>query len=426
MEEKPLTDLTRSPQLNEAIQLGEMIIRGKGDPAEFKKSIKNLNTLRREMRSYLRREMKFHEKTSLLAGEAAKIESALEKMKKGIEEAYGYFKSGNARDIKEGLRECRSAFESLFRSFDRLKDEEDSKQGAPSSESPFQSELMRVGRGVIKGTIKPEAFRERLEGMKKAVRSFYEHFDSMRPNPQEQLYFEENQQAIRHALKKYVKALDEASLYFKDGDLHHIEKGLKNSNEASGEIIRHQKELMKAGEAQNTVLCLRCGTGNQVTMKFCRHCNAALPSFDRGAESTLELRMDDGGHIKDATHHVKNQFTEMLTGSVSKFRLGEITKEEFRRQLDEMERKAQHARREKEQLKPPKDLKTWEEVEYFEYVEKMMTTGIDDVIEGLGTIKAYIDSGDNLQLANGMETVLTGADKLYGVQMLSQGAERKS
>lgn len=409
-------ELTRSPQFNEVIQLGRDVIDGVGNAADFKKSLKKLNYLRRDMRRLLRYGFKFQEKTPLLLSESAKIEENLKKLKEGIEETYRYFKNNDTRHILRGFKICRTTFEALFHSFDALKEEEEKR--TPFSESPYQDELMRVGYGVMKGKIKPEAFRERLEMMKVFVKNFYDHFDTMEPNSYEREYYEQNMSAIKNALKAYRKALDEASYYFKDGDLYHIEKGLKMSKEASDELIIHQKELTKASEGPKVKICFRCGYENNMTSKFCTSCNAVLHVFGPELESTIELQMDREGTVKDF-RHIRTQYTEKLVEAVSKVKEGSISNDAFAAILTELEQKALHAQREKAMLRVPEELLQADNAEFFEGVEQMMNTGIEEILEGIELLRRFLADRDETHLSFGLDTALSGTDKLYQVKLLS-------
>ena len=82
MTQDPLFELTRSPQLNVLINRTKEFYENTITDAEFKESIKTLNSFRREFRSFLREQIKFNAMTSTMKQQTEIIEQSLEKIRR--------------------------------------------------------------------------------------------------------------------------------------------------------------------------------------------------------------------------------------------------------------------------------------------------------------------------------------------------------
>jgi hypothetical protein len=419
MADQSIFEPTRAPQLNEVLDLAKGIIEGTADEKDFKRSVKDLNTFRRLLRRVLRSEARFY-KSPVLEREVPRMEIELGHLKKGIEEVYAFFSDRDRNHISKGLAICRASIDSFFSSIDALNKEEGEK--ITYSESPYQNELMRVGYAVMKGILKPSMLKERLEGIMGMMKAFYQNFDSLEPSAPEREIFLEKRQAIKSKLHAYIKSLQEIERYFDDHDLIHLEKGLGASKEAADTLMALQHELVKVSEGPRTKLCFRCGKENQVIAKYCAHCNATFPSYEMGEKTSMEFRMDDRGNV-EAVSHARTELSMRLLDGVSKMRAGSLSREHFKRLLDELEQKALQARQEKGRLQLPKELYnngTPSDIELFETMEALMTGGIEEIAEGLDRMKLYIAGQDETSLTVGLEKVLCGADKLSHVQKLTE------
>ena len=114
MTQDPLFELTRSPQLNVLINRTKEFYENTITDAEFKESIKSLNSFRREFRTFLREQIKFNVMTPLVKEQTQSIEHSLEKIREGLEEMYSYFNDRKQEHIDSGLTKCKSAFEKLL------------------------------------------------------------------------------------------------------------------------------------------------------------------------------------------------------------------------------------------------------------------------------------------------------------------------
>jgi|GEM_PF-1935930 len=423
MHDEALFRLTRSAQLNEVIQAAQAVWDGSGIDDDLKTSLKQLNSLRREMRSIFRRGLSFQEESQCIREERVKVEKNLELLRDGLDETYRYLRDKDRNHIAKGLPVCREAFSHLFLSFDRIREEEE--RNAQYSESPFQNELMRVGYGVLKGTLRPEALKSRLEGLYRYARNLYEGFDGAVKGPREQQFYSEKGAEIKKTLKSYVRGLEEIGRYFRDNDSAHIRTGLDMTAKAAVQLLEYQKELIRINEEPEKKLCFRCGSENEIWAHYCSSCNAAFPSFETAGESSIEFVLDAEGAVK-TQDHVDTEFTRRVIDAVSKVRGGMLSSEDFRKELDDFEHKAENARKEKSKLAFPTELVKADpsQAEFFEQIDQLTSTGIEEILEGLKKMRRYLEWSDDTALTFGLENVLCGADRLFMVQTMSREMEK--
>jgi len=414
---------TRSAGLNEVIRHASEVMEGKGSEGALRKSLDDLTALRRQIRGMIRRELPFQEKSSSAARESKALEGHLERLREGIDELYRFFKDGRKEHLGKGMETCRHAVEHLFAIFDHLKAEEEKRP--LYSELPYQNELMRTGHGVITGTISPSALRERVEGMKMMVRGFYEHFDSLAPHPREREYFDEHRGSVKKALKKYLEGLDEMALYFSDNKQEHVRKGMEMTREASEKVLELQRGLEKAGQGPVSKLCFKCGRENEAPARHCIHCSAVFPSFDGSPPPGVDLRMDREGNVK-AARHIETELTRKISSAAASVRDGSMAGEKFGALLDELEKKARQSLKDKERLGRAQELfGDLPSADVLVEIDDMMAAGFADVLEGIEQMRRYLGSGDESHLAFGLESVLTGTDRLAHVSNLTAGMKSR-
>ncbi len=345
------------------------------------------------------------------------IEENLERLREGIDEVHRYFKDGKKEHLGRGLEVCRGAMEHLFTSFDRLKADEEKRPH--HSELPLQNELMRTGYGVVGGVISSSAFRERVEATKVMVRGFYDHFDQLTPHPRECDYFNENRDSIKKALRQYLRGLDEMALYFSDNKPEHINRGIHMTKEASDRVLELQRGLVKAGEGPMSKLCFKCSRENEVASRYCTHCNAVFPAFDGSNRNEMDIRLDREGNIQAACH-IETELTRKVSSAVASAKNGTMAGERFGALLDEIEKKARQSLKDKERLGMARELfNDIPSSEFLVEIDEKMAAGFADVLEGIEQMRRYLSSGEESDLAFGLESVLTGTDLLAGVSALT-------
>ncbi len=417
MTQDPLFELTRSPQLNVLINRTKEFYENTITDAEFKESIKSLNSFRREFRTFLREQIKFNVMTPLVKEQTEIIEHSLEKIREGLEEMYSYFNDRKQEHIDSGLTKCKSAFEKLHDSIESIQKEEKETQKTYSN-APLQNELMRIGYALIDGKVSPDAFKIKLDSLKNSLRMYYGYFDNIVPQSSETEFLKENGSLIKNCVRDYIKALEEASIFFKDLNTEHIKVGLKKSNEAAEKLIDFQNRLNELKSVKN---CFRCGTKNPATAKVCSSCGATLPVMaEEESGESIDLRVDENDNINNTTH-AQTELTKKVSDIVSDFKHRKISSSEAKNSLSKIIDSVAQTKKDKDKLQIPNELK--ENNEYssiFNKMEDLMVLGLKDMEEGLTKINNCFEIEDDSQIDFGLEQFFSGADNLSKVVVMSE------
>lgn len=417
MTQDPLFELTRSPQLNVLINRTKEFYENTITDAEFKESIKTLNSFRREFRSFLREQIKFNAMTSTMKQQTEIIEQSLEKIREGLEEMYSYFNDRKQEHIDSGLTKCKSAFEKLHDSIESIQKEEKDTQKT-YSKAPLQNELMRIGYALIDGKVSPDAFKIKLDSLKNSLRMYYGYFDKIVPQSSETEFFKENGSIIKSCVRDYIKALEEVGIFFKDLNTEHIKVGLQKSNEAAEKLMDFQNRLNELKSVKN---CFRCGTKNLASAKICSSCGATLPVIgeEEGGEN-IDVRVDEDNNINN-TNHVQTELTKKVSDLVADFKSRKISSSEAKKNLNQIIDSVVQTKKDKDKFKLPSDLN--EDNEYtsiFNKMENLMISGLNEMEDGLRKIESCFEIEDDSQIDFALEQFFFGADNLSKVVVMSE------
>jgi hypothetical protein len=409
-------ELSRSPQFNEVIKQCRGVLEGTALPEDLKKSIKEMNNLRRQMQNFFTFSRDYQEKDSPYFKEAAGVDGGFASLKKGLVDMYEYFNDGKTEHLTRGLEEASAALEQLFAAFDRLKAAEE--KAPVYSPSPAMNELMRVGYGVVKGSISPQAFRARLEGMMQFHQEFARSVEQAKPLKAERELYEERKAAMREAFQEVWLGLNECSLFFSDGNMSHIDGGLKRAGAATEKLLAIERELKAAVEAPKMKLCFRCGAPNEMTFRFCTKCKAQFPPLTPAESPSVDVRLEEGGVA--AAGHAMTESTAKLMEIVEKIQKKTAGPAALKQVIEEMRRKADTARRDLDRLERPRDVKDAEVIELMSTTEETLRRGIAEFSEGIEQMAFYLADENPSALTSGLERALLGADKIFQVQMFTQ------
>ncbi len=418
MNQDPLFELTRSPQLNVLISRTKEFYSNEITDAEFKESIKTLNSFRRELRGFLREQIKFNPVTENIKRQTERIEVYLEDIRKSLEEMYAYFGDQKKEHIEIGLERCKEAFAKLHASIDSIQKEE-SESFAAYSKAPLQNELMRIGYALIDGKVAPEAFKQKLDALKNSLRMYYGYFEKISPKLGEKEYFLAHKEEIRSTIKEYIKSLEEAGMFFKDLNVEHIKRGLTKANESAEKLLKFHRDFTECKSLKN---CFRCGAENDAGAKFCVKCSAALPVIADEESETLDFKVDENDNI-NYSGHVQTELTKRVCDLVSFVKDGSVSKEKALEDLDNIIVSVSKAVADKEKLQVPKELEgTPEYSQIFMQMENLMNVGLKDMKEGLLSLKNCIEASEESQATFALEQFLSGADSLSKVVSMSSHA----
>lgn len=213
-------------------------------------------------------------------------------------EAYDYLNDYNARlrqALEEGnpilagvlLERVQRRLDQLQRCFARLNE----LPREALSPSPYVSELLRCGNLFLDGKLSAELLREKLQGVLQHMQGFLAQLEVLQPDPEEAEAYEKLRGRLDTALDEFVAAgfdldaaLGEAE---RDGDV--VGQLLAKMRVGTDEIYRIQQELKEAADRGFTRSCVRCGASNEVSARYCRECQAALPALVRDQTGVLNL-----------------------------------------------------------------------------------------------------------------------------------------
>jgi len=406
-------ELTRSPQMNRVIEQAEKLLDGMGNPDDLYNKLIELDQAVNYLIQVFRNESKFQEKTDFFKSESKIIKTNFEKLKHGIHRIFKYFKKPENRYIEEGVEEGIKAFDELFASFDRLKEEEQKR--AVYSQSPYMNEVIRVAKCVKKGTLPDEALKERLELFLQIQLNLQANIENMHPTQDERPIFEENRDRVEESINQIIEGLKLAKTYFITHMFENVEAGLEKARVAVDFLMEFEQKLKEAREAPKVKYCFKCGAENPRSARYCINCNYNFPPLQMEEESTFDVRLEEGG-IKQ-TGHIMTENLMKLYGAVDKIKTGSITMEEYLERVNWFRDLTLKAREDEKKIQPPQNHENPEAQEAFEQFKENFHIGMMDVEDGVKRLLMYAELRDPNLLETGMESILRGGDRLYQVKL---------
>lgn len=407
--------LTRSPQMNAVIREAQSILDGGGDPEALGRKIQELDMFLVQFTHVFNQESRFEEETEEFLTEADIIEESLEKIREHVREIKKFFEAQDEVHLETGIEGCIEIFEKLFGSIDRLKARE--RKRHIYCRSPYVNEVMRVADCVMRGTLPPDALDERITLLIGVQERLYKNFEFIEPAEEERLVFEDNRDAILDNLEELLDGLYEATNYFQDSNVAHLEDGLDRACKAGDFLMEIEDKMRAAREAPQVKLCFKCGADNPKDVKFCIKCNYRFPVIAGQEESTLDLRAEESG-VKQ-TGHIMTENTLRLSRAVEDVQAKRIQMDEFLDTLAWFNEILENTKIEAGKIKEPDSWGTQEAKEFFENFKTTFKAGIQEIETGLGELRTYTETSYAGILDTGLERILSGTDKLCQVQAIA-------
>ncbi|MHB2016734.1 MAG: hypothetical protein ACYCW6_07280 [Candidatus Xenobia bacterium] len=390
-----MADLTRCPQLNDLIEGIEQHQAGTMSADKLKDALRAMESLYTAMRRVWDQNLRLQEKTSPAAQAAPHIEATFKALRKGLEEVRAYWTDKRPEQLSRGIDAARAAMTQLLDSFDRLAEAE---QNLPQlSTSPYMHHVLRVGRAVVDGTLPPEVFREILTRMFEMHRATVVQVKDAR---------------MRELMDQVQTGLTEAERFFSDQDKGHITRGLEAARVATQTL----HELQQSQSQPATKCCLRCGRDNPSSARTCS-CGFRFPAFIEDVETAIDVSLDDGGVRQGSASHAVSENTKRLVDAVEKVQRGGSSGDMLRA-VDDLLERVGRGQQDLSRMAPPPNAPP-DELEFVQGQRATLEEGLALMEQGLQRLRQYaVDhSPDHL---NGLETVLSGADRLAAVQAVAQ------
>lgn len=412
MNQDPLFELTKSPQLNELINKTKDLYSGIITDSDFKVSVKSLNTFRRNLRSFLRDQAFYVPKTPVIEAELNKIESLLEKVRESLEEMYKYFSDSDKIHIEVGLTKCRELFNELWISIENIQKAESSEE--KYSKAPIQDELMKIGFALAQGKISQKAFKDKLSSLIGSLKKYYAGFDSLTPQGGERDLFLANKDVIKSAVKEYIRALEESAGYFANQDKKYINEGLKKANIFAEQLFDFKERLT---DLSSKVICVKCSFENDGLSKVCSNCSAVL--ITPGLDNQSDFKIDESGNL-NSSNHVETELTRDVNDAVEKVKSGVFSKNQFKVVLETVTKKISQAKSDKEKIQIPEQLRGEHEASpIFLQIEELISQGFTESLGGLEKMTMFAQGENESMLIFGQEEFLNGTDKFHQAKEMS-------
>jgi hypothetical protein len=410
-------ELTRSPHMNKVVELADKVLKGVGNKAPLQTAVQELDQVIRQLQKIFQYEARYQEQTEFFKKESEIIENCFRKAKDGAYRIGKYFKNPENRYIEEGLAECTKAFIDLFASFDRLKDEESKR--VQLSKSPYLSEIMRVANLVKDSKLPAELLKERIEMFLAVQTNFVNNLEYMVPAMDERFLFEENKQMLKDKFNEVIQGLNLAKTYFLTHQFSAVTDGLAKADKAIDFIVDFETKLKEIREAPKVKSCFKCGAENPRTVKFCVRCNFNFPPLQMEEESTLDVRLEEGGIQQ--TDHVMTENLMKLYEAVDGMKTGSISMDKYIKVVEWFLNIINKAREEQRKIPaPPDDQYNPDTQETFEMFKEVFEMGMQDIEDGINLLMLYPENRNPDLLETGMETVMRGGDRLFQIKIVGE------
>ena len=136
-------------------------------------------------------------------------------------------------------------------------------------------------------------------------------------------------------------------------------------------------------------------------------------------EASLDVTVEDGVRTSG---HAHNQLVDAVSGAVAEFEARRMTPDAFARALDEATAHARAAIQRVRDLPVPSDASESDRA-VLDETAAIMREGLHEFLEGIEELRRYLIDGNVVHLEQGLETALTGADKVAHVRTITTRTE---
>lgn len=423
-------DETRSPYINELLQLAELIKEGTKGAEDFNAAIGALGEFFNNIRTaadYLKQTQPpsddFEEKYARLIELLSLIEQEAANM--GV-----FFEDGAPESIDVPAENIKTYTAELFNITDDLsKTEASQPQYAGAIEI---SELVRVGKGYCNGDFALEAFAGRHSLASNLITSAaadMRNFEGV----------EGETELLREAVPVLIKNLNEMEAACNAiGEMIEAGGEDKEKIQENLEIVRRTAEVVtdlnnkineenaKIQEEKSKRICPRCGKKTSVYEEHCEHCRMLLPPVEGVSKNTAGLNIvaGDAGVSGQAASAVAEEGKRLVTPNVAKLYdiavevgNGRMPKEELGKAIDWYGELVLKTRSDLNAVSIPEELGD-EEKAVFERAYAVFSEGVTSSEAGLNELAAYFQDENVSHLIDGINLLITGGEKMYEFQQM--------
>ncbi len=287
------------------------------------------------------------------------------------------------------------------------------------SRSPFWNVLLRLAHGHHRGLIERQALQTALDELRGQHRGARIAIERAAAEGQADPRLQARRKELFATLDTMTAALENAHRALRQQQTDEVLALLTDGGIAADTLVDLQMELERTAGGQRP--CLRCGTPNATTARHCVGCSAKLPAVSLGdeMEASLDVTVEDGVRTSG---HAHNQLVDAVSGAVAEFEARRMTPDAFARALDEATAHARAAIQRVRDLPVPSDASESDRA-VLDETAAIMREGLHEFLEGIEELRRYLIDGNVVHLEQGLETALTGADKVAHVRTITTRTE---
>lgn len=335
-------------------------------------------------------ELRFREHSELLVRQVPEVSGSLHRLRDLLIELTKAVHEDVADGVPEILRQAHQRVERLYRALDALRDDEQSRP----RESPAHvaDEFLRCAGAVLRGTLSPDLFRERLESMWDAHRALRSNHAPGSPDWSPRAH---------DLIELHERGLEEAERFLRVRDPALLQAAMARVREASVGLVEVHRSL--EGEVATEIACLRCGRPTVPTRSTCPSCGMRLPT---NPQSRVDLRLEDGVMTESGSRVPEN--LKPLVAAVHRLRNGEDAIAELRQTTEWLLERSFEVSRGLEGIPAPPDGAPEDQLQAWQEARQRFAAGLAELEEGLHLLNVYAEERDGYYLDLGEEKVVSG------------------
>lgn len=342
-------------------------------------------------------ELRFREDSPVLARHLPEVGRALNRLRDLLLELAHATEHDHPETMPGTLHEAHQRVDRLFRALDALREEE--QQRPRESPAHVADEFLRCAGAVLRGTLSPDLFRERLESVWDAHRVLKGNLAPGSPDwsPRAQ-----------ELVELHERGLQEAERFLRVGDPALLHAAVQAVRDASHGLVEVQRRLEGEGSAE--VACVRCGRPTPPTRSTCPACGMRLPP---NPQSRVDLRLEDGVMTESGTQVPEN--LRPLLAAVQRIRAGEDATADLRQATEWLLGRAFEVSRGLENVPAPPAEAPAEQLQAYAEARQRFLDGLGELEEGLHLLNVYAEERDGYYLDLGEQRVLSGTRGITSV-----------
>lgn len=291
--------------------------------------------------------------------------------------------------------------------------------------SPEANLVINLAQSLIDGKRCEEELVSALGNLERSFARIQREFETLASTPLESVLVSDEIASTREGFTLYQNAVEDFHTFLEGREQFRLEHGISKLKEAVSLLHRSFETYKEISEREGKILCVRCNHFTPPGKRNCEKCGAVLPRIMEPAPSTFQLKeMEEMGGIVLTDNLVK------VLEAVNRAGNGEISDEEFLKTIQWMEKIVKDG---EQGYKPPPRMNLADLPPDQQEGGKMLKQAIEEgvalfhkgtkeMLEGLSTLKKFLDDHDREHLSSGAQLLWSGSGKLTQVQKITAQA----